>query len=274
MKKLGFIGCGNMGEAMLAGVLKNGWAKGEEILVHTKRPERGLELHDTYHVGVRSSNREVAEEAAMLVLAVKPNMYKQVLEEIADVLTSEHTVIGIAPAFTVAALTRAVGNSAVKIARAMPNTPALVGKGMTGLCFSDQMAEDDRKAVRGFFEAFGRVMEVEEQLMPAVGSVSGSSPAFVYMMIEAMAQGAIEQGMTAGQAYTFAAAAVEGAAHLVLQSGEHPAKLRDAVCSAGGTTIAGVNELERNGFKGNTINAMHASEARFKALEEAASATE
>lgn len=269
---LGFIGCGNMGRAMLAGALKAGVTTPDRVVVHTNTPAHQQALAEEYGVAVAEANRALATEAEIIVLAVKPNIYKQVLLDIRGVLEPGQIVVAIAPAYSIASIAALVDSNGVRIARAMPNTPAQIGEGMTGLCFSDNMLPDEREAVTRFFESFGKVAIVREDVMHAVGSVSGSSPAFVYMVIEAMAQGAIKLGIPAKDATVFAAQSVLGAAKLVLESGEHPAVLRDAVCSAGGTTIAGVAALEKDGMKAALIDAMDASSEKFLAMEAQAAA--
>ena len=267
---LGFIGCGNMGRAMLAGALNAGLTTPERISVHTHTDAHQQKIAADYGVQALASNRDVAAESEIIVLAVKPNIYKDVILDIRDVLTAGQIVVAIAPAYSIRSIAALVDNDAVAIARAMPNTPAQIGQGMAGLCFSKNMSTEQQAAVTAFFESFGKVAIVREDTMHAVGSVSGSSPAFVYMVIEAMAEGAIKLGIPAKDAYIFAAQSVYGAAALVLESGEHPAVLRDAVCSAGGTTIAGVAALEKDGFKAALIDAMDASSEKFLAMERAA----
>ena len=269
MKKyqLGFIGCGNMGRAMMSGALEKEWTTAERVVIHTHHKETMDTLAAQYGVAVADSNRALAENADIIVLAVKPNIYADVLADVREVLTEGQIVLAIAPAYSIASIAAVVQNEGVRVARAMPNTPAQIGKGMAGLAFSDNMTGAERALVQSFFESFGKVAVVREDAMHAVGSVSGSSPAFVYMVIEGMAEGAIKLGIPAKDAYTFAAQSVLGAAALVLETGEHPAVLRDAVCSAGGTTIAGVAALEASGFKGAIMEAMDRSSEKFLAME-------
>ena len=269
MKKyqLGFIGCGNMGRAMMSGALEKEWTTAERVVIHTHHKETMDTLAAQYGVAVADSNRALAENADIIVLAVKPNIYADVLADVREVLTEGQIVLAIAPAYSIASIAALVQNEGVRVARAMPNTPAQIGKGMAGLAFSDNMTGAERALVQSFFESFGKVAVVREDAMHAVGSVSGSSPAFDYMVIEGMAEGAIKLGIPAKDAYTFAAQSVLGAAALVLETGEHPAVLRDAVCSAGGTTIAGVAALEASGFKGAIMEAMDRSSEKFLAME-------
>lgn len=270
MKRLGFIGCGNMGEAMLSGALKGGFVSGEDVIVHTNTEKRLTELATKYGIVKGQDNRDVARNSRIVVLAVKPNMYEKVIEEIKDGVHENSIIVAIAPSFSIDLVKKRFGKD-VKVARAMPNTPALIGCGVSGICFSSNMGADDKKEVLDLFNCFGLAIEVEEGLMKAVGSVSGSSPAFIYMLIEAMADGAVLLGLPRKVAYKFAAKAVEGAARMVLETGKHPGELKDAVCSPAGTTIEGVVELEKNGFMGNIIEAMLKSAEKFERMEEEAS---
>lgn len=267
MKKIGFIGCGNMGEAMLKGALDAGWVVSEEVVVHTRRETHQKALCERYAVKGVASNLEVAKAARILILAVKPDLYAQVLEEIRPVLTQRHIVVAISPAFSVAKVRRASDRPDLKVVRAMPNTPAMVGAGMTGVTFSTGLSEEEKGEIHSLLSSFGDAAEVSEEKMAAVGSVSGSAPAFVYMMIEALAQGAIRLGLPAQLATAFAAKTVEGAARMVMETGQHPAQLRDNVCSPGGTTIAGVASLEQKGFGGLVIEAMEVTAERFHEME-------
>lgn len=267
MKKIAFIGCGNMGQAMLSGILRSGWSKKEDVVVHSHGEGWQESIREEYGVQIADSNRQATEEADLIVLAVKPSIYSEVLKEIGPALSGSEVICGIAPSFSIDALRRDLGSERGWVVRAMPNTPALVGAGISGYCFEEGMPEAQAELARGFFEAFGQAVEVKEELMAAVGSVSGSAPAYIYMVIEAMTQGGIALGLTAEQAQSFAASTVAGAAKMVQERGEHPARLREQVSSAGGTTIAGVNALEKSGFKGALIEAMEASAQRFREME-------
>lgn len=257
-----FIGCGNMGSAMLAGGLAAGVLDAARVRVHTKTPSHTEELGQRFGVIASTSNAAAGKDANLVILAVKPVFYPEVLTQIAPVLTPGAVVLGIAPSFSLRQLRAGLGRDDVAVARAMPNTPALVGKAATGVCFEPQTLDVQRSWVLGMLGGLGLVQEVREDQFPALIGVAGSSPAFVYMMIEAMAQGAIKLGIAATEAYRLAAAAVEGSATMVRESGKHPAVLRDEVCSAGGTTIAGVASLEAAGFAGVVIDAVQAAADR------------
>ena len=194
-------------------------------------------------LAMADSNQSVAEQADIVILAVKPQVLQKVIEEIAASASEDTLFISIAPGKSIEWITKLFGRE-VKIIRCMPNTPALVGAGMTGYCVSDKVTDEEKKTALSILDSIGRAQEVPEHLMAAVTSVSGSSPAYVYILIEAMADQAVADGMTRVQAYEFAAQAVMGSAKMVLDTSKHPAELKDMVCSPGGTTIEGVRELE------------------------------
>ncbi|NLX61017.1 MAG: pyrroline-5-carboxylate reductase [Tissierellia bacterium] len=266
MKKIGFIGCGNMGEAMLSGALNSGFVKSDDVVVHTRSRESLERLNKKYGIHMAKDNKDVAEKARIIVLAVKPNIYSQVIEEIMDKVNKDSIILAIAPSFSINVI-KSMFNKDIKVVRAMPNTPAMIGCGITGICFSDNMTAEEKKEILEFFLSLGETIEVKEELMKAVGSVSGSSPAFIYMLIEAMADAAVLLGMPRKDAYIFAAKAVEGAARMVVESGKHPGELKDAVCSPGGTTIEGVVKLEEKGFRSSIIEAMIKSAEKFHKME-------
>lgn len=272
MKQLAMIGAGNMGEAILKGALVGGAVKKEDVVVHANSDATNERIANTYGVQIAADNRETAQ-AKWILLAVKPNMYETVIDEIKDVVQEAQqdapkTIIAIAPGFTIERIRTAFGIPNLHVLRMMPNTPAAVGKGATGIVFSENFSEDCsiRKALTAFVDSFGTHVEVKEDLMGAVGSVSGSSPAFVYMLIEALTQGAIKLGLSPKDAQKLAAATVEGAGKMVLESDKHPAQLRDEVCSPGGTTIEGVQTLEEFGFTGAIMAAMEAMAEKTKRM--------
>lgn len=256
MAGIGFIGMGNMGYAILKGLLKV-YPK-EEILFTDANKERMEQV--SQETGVRSvqSNAECANQVKYLVLAVKPQYYDPVLENIVNVLTKDHVVISIAPGITIDQLKFKLGIEK-RIVRAMPNTPALLGEGMTGVCYDAALFnQEEQELIRTFFQSFGKMKVVEERLMNAVVCVSGSSPAYVYMFIEALADSAVKYGLPRDAAYEMAAQTLIGSARMVLETGEHPGLLKDKVCSPGGTTIAGVAALEEYGFRNAVIKATDA----------------
>lgn len=256
MAEIGFIGMGNMGCAILKGALK---AFPADSFVFTAKTEKTR--HRVYmemEVDYVESNAECANSCKYVVLAVKPQYYPTVLKQIRYAVTPEHVVISLAPGITIASMKETLGSDR-RIIRAMPNTPALIGEGMTGLSFRrEEFSEEELEVVHKLFTSVGKCTDVEEHLMSAVVCASGSSPAYVYQFIEALADGAVKYGMSREQAYLFAAQAVAGAAKMVLETGEHPAVLKDKVCSPGGTTIAGVAALEEFGFRNAVLKACDA----------------
>ena len=196
---------------------------------------------------------------------MKPQFYEDVIHEIRDDIRDNQIVITIAPGKTLAWLAEQFGKN-VKIVRTMPNTPAMVGEGMTAACPNEYMTEEETAYVCTLLESFGRVEIVPERLMDTVVSVSGSSPAYVFMLIEAMADAAVSGGMPRPKAYQFAAQAVLGSAKMVLETGKHPGELKDMVCSPAGTTIEAVRVLEELGFRSAVFEAMKVCEEMSKGM--------
>lgn len=265
MEKIGFIGMGNMGSAIMKGLLSHG-SSPEEILFTDIDGARREKVEGETGVHGVATNRECAQKARYLVLAVKPQYYQAVLEEIRPTVTASQVIISIAPGKTVAYLKGVLGADR-RIVRAMPNTPALLGEGMAGVCYDpDLFSQEEKALIHKFFTSFGRMELVEERLMDAVVCASGSSPAYVYMMIEALADGAVKCGLPRDMAYQMVAQTVLGSAKMVLETGLHPGELKDMVCSPGGTTIAAVGALEQCGFRNALMQATDACFARCKSI--------
>lgn len=256
--KLGFIGCGNMAQAMITGILTQKVVSPQELIVSNPREEKTAKLKDEFGIITTTDNREVAKQSDILVLSVKPQVYPVVIKEIRDEVSSEQIIVTIAAGVSMEAAERQFGKE-VKIVRVMPNTPALVGEGMSGLCCNEYVTEEEFDLVHKIFESFGKAEKITENLMDAVVGVSGSGPAYVYMFIEAMADAAVAQGLPRKQAYTFAAQTLLGSAKMVLETGQHPGELKDAVCSPAGTTIEAVNVLEKKGMRSAVIEAVTAA---------------
>ena len=261
--KLGFIGTGNMASAIMSGVIKKGLIPANEIIGSDLFAASREKVANEFGIHVTESNLEVVEKADVIVLSVKPQFYAEVIAEIKDAIKENQIVITIAPGKTLAWLEEQFGKP-VKITRTMPNTPAMVNAGMTAAVPNPYMSESEIAYVKDILESFGRVEIVTEKLMDVVVSTSGSSPAYVYMMIEAMADAAVSGGMPRPQAYQFAAQAVLGSAKMVLETGMHPGALKDMVCSPGGTTIEAVRTLEALGFRSAIIEAMKVCEEKSK----------
>ena len=265
MAKIGFIGMGNMGFAILQGLLK--LYRPEDLLFTDVNQERMETVKKQTGVDFVESNAECANQSRIVVLAVKPQYYDAVLKNIKYAVKPEQIVISIAPGITIDSLVKKLGDGK-RIVRAMPNTPALLGEGMTGVTYDRGLfTEEEEQEIRAFFQSFGRMEYVEERLMSAVVCASGSSQAYVYMFIEALADSAVRYGLPRDKAYEFAAQTVKGAAEMVLQTGKHPGELKDMVCSPAGTTIAGVAALEEYGFRNAVLKANEACYEKCEAIK-------
>lgn len=256
--KLGFIGLGNMATAMIGGILGQGLVKPEEIKGSSKTEKTAETVREKFKITTVTDNRDVAKDTEILFLAVKPVFFPEVIEEIKDVIPEGTLVVSIAAGKTLQYMKDAFGRSDLKIVRCMPNTPALVGEGCTGVCAGAEVTQKELQQVIALLETFGKAQVVPERLMDVVVGVSGSSPAYVFLFIEAMADEAVAAGMPRKQAYEFAAQAVLGSAKMVLETGKHPGELKDMVCSPGGTTIEAVKVLEEKGFRAAVMDAMEA----------------
>ena len=257
--KLGFIGSGNMATAILNGAVRSGFLKGAEVGIFDIDPAQCVKVKAAYpDVQVMESVAKLMQSCEFVIPAVKPIYLRAVLAELTP-YASGKKIISIAAGWTFAMLTDILNEkSGAQVLRVMPNTPAMVGEGFTALCEETTFTEDSMAWAKGLFETLGEVSVLPERLFDAVIAVSGSSPAYVYMFIEAMADGAVKLGMPRKLAYRAAAQAVLGAAKMVLETGEHPGKLKDDVCSPGGTTIEAVDMLERKGMRGAVLAAMEA----------------
>ncbi|MDU4862680.1 MAG: pyrroline-5-carboxylate reductase [Terrisporobacter othiniensis] len=254
-KKLGFIGAGNMAKAMMGGIIRNEIIPCEEIIASDAYAPSLASARESLNIETTESNLKVIEEAEVVVLAVKPQYYAAVINEVKEHIRENQIIVTIAPGQTLERLNSLFGRD-VKIVRTMPNTPALVCEGITGVCHNDLVTKEELDYVCNILSGFGEVEVVGENLMDVVVSVSGSSPAYVYMFIEALADGAVLDGMPRDKAYKFAAQAVMGSAKMVLDTGKHPGELKDMVCSPGGTTIEAVRVLEEKGFRSAIIECM------------------
>lgn len=254
-KKIGFIGCGNMGKAILGGLISSGLVPAHNIWVYTPSPDKVQALCEEYGINPAQRAQEVAQKTDIVFGAVKPNIMLKVLSEVNSDLNKDTTVISIAAGITLDSLARVLGHDR-KIIRAMPNTPALVNAGMTSVTPNALATPEDIADAVSIFRSFGQAEVVSEAMIHPVVGVSGSAPAYVFMFIEAMADAAVLGGMQRQQAYQFAAQAVMGSAKMVLETGIHPGELKDRVCSPGGTTIEAVKVLEEKGFRAAVMEAM------------------
>ena len=263
--KFGFIGCGNMASAIISGGMKKEIFTKEELLASVKTEASAQKVRDALGISCTTDNLAVAAQADFLFLAVKPQFCEEVAAQISQHRKEGQILVSIAAGKTLAWLKEKFGKDQ-KIIRTMPNTPALVGEGITGVCPDDLVTEEEINQVLTILGSFGKAAVVTEPVLDIVGAVSGSSPAFVFMFIEAMADGAVAEGMPRKQAYEFAAQAVLGSAKMVLETGLHPGSLKDMVCSPGGTTIEGVNVLEKEGMRSAVMDAVRACIAKTRKL--------
>lgn len=264
-KTIGFIGCGNMGKAMIEGMIKSKMLDGEQLFVSNAHPEKLKEFsvrHDFYI----SDNLTVAKQSDILFLAVKPYMYASVIDEIKEWVKQDVIIVNIAAGIEIDDIYEMFGRK-VKTVRAMPNTPALVQAAMSAISFGDNISENEQSMIVELFSGFGQAHVIAEKQMDAVIAISGSSPAYIFIVIEAMADGAVALGMARDDAYVFAAQAVFGAAKMVLETGMHPGVLKDMVCSPGGTTMEAVKVLERHGLRYAFMDAMQACAEKNAAMK-------
>lgn len=263
-KKIAFIGGGNMAEALIKGLIAAGAAKPDHVLVADLSVDRLAHLSKTYGV-VRKGNVEAAREADILVLSVKPQVIEPVLAEIASVVDDKKLVISIAAGFPIARIEKALQEGS-HVVRVMPNTPALVLAGASALAGGKHATSDDLALAQRIFNSVGRAVLVEEKLMDAVTGLSGSGPAYVFMIIDALSDAGVKAGLPRQLALELAAQTVYGSAKMVLETKEHPGKLRDMVTSPGGTTIEGLHALEKGKLRATLMNAVEAATARSREL--------
>lgn len=256
--KLGFIGLGNMATAMIGGMLKEQVATACDIIGKARTQGTEEKVKERFNIKIAQTNARVAEQADVLFLAVKPIFFPEIIEEIRSAVRPGTIIVSIAAGRNLTYLKEAFSRPDCKLIRCMPNTPALVLEGCTGVCADDNVTEEDLECVLNLLNAFGTASVVPERLMDVVVGVSGSAPAYVFMFIEAMADEAVAEGMPRKQAYEFAAQAVLGSAKMVLETGRHPGELKDMVCSPGGTTIQAVKVLEEMGMRAAVMDAMEA----------------
>lgn len=266
-KMIGFIGAGNMGSAMIGGILNASLANTSQIIASARSQETLDSIQSRFSIEATRSNETVAERSDILILAVKPDRLSEVIQQIIPHLRHSCIIVSIAAGKTIAAIEQMFGRN-IRLVRAMPNTPALVGEAMSALCPNSLVTEQDLAQVQQLFNCFGKSEVVPEYLIDAVVGVSGSSPAYVYLLIEAMADAAVAEGMPRAQAYKFAAQSVYGAAKMVLETGTHPGVLKDAVCSPGGTTIEAVAALERGGLRDTVITAQRACTKKSREMSQ------
>lgn len=260
------IGAGKMGESLARGILNAGLIAPSELCFADVATERVKALAGELGAVAAPDNRAAVQHAALTILAVKPNVIDTVCHDITNIIPAGAIVLSIAAGITLKQLATALGRDDLKLARAMPNTPCLVGAGAIGLSFPEGTPEEARQTVARLLTPTGLVEEMPEYQLDAVTGLSGSGPAYVAVLIEALADGGVLMGLTRAHAQQLAAQTVLGTAKLILDTKQHPAQVKDAVSSPGGTTIAGVAALEDGGFRAAAIAAVKAATRRSREL--------
>jgi pyrroline-5-carboxylate reductase len=263
--KIAFLGGGNMAEALIKGLEAAGTAKADQIMATDVSGDRLAYLTKTYGIIAAKSNADAAREAAVIILSVKPQVIERVLAEISSAVDDKKLVISIAAGITLTKIEKSLRETA-RVVRVMPNTPALVLAGAAALSAGKNVTNDDLALAQSIFNAVGRAVVVDEKLMDAVTGLSGSGPAYVFMIIDALSDAGVKAGLPRPLALELAAQTLYGSAKMVLETKEHPGKLRDMVTSPGGTTIEGLHALEKGKLRATLMNAVEAATARSKEL--------
>ena len=264
MDKIGFIGMGNMGYALMNGCLN--FFNKDDVLFFDTNSERCEDIKNKTGVNYVSSTKELIESAKYVVLAIKPQVYEIALEGVTEYVSEDTIIISLAPGITVNRVKELT--SASKIIRTMPNTPAMVNAGMTGICYDEEMfSPDEEIVIDKIFNSIGKYKKVDEDLMDAVVCASGSSPAYVFMFIDYLAKSVEKLGLTREESIEFVSQTVYGSAKLLMETGEEPDVLKENVCSPGGTTIEGVKKLDENKLKEAIDEATKACYKRCKELQ-------
>jgi pyrroline-5-carboxylate reductase len=264
-QRVGFVGGGNMGEALIRGLLGTGLVPADLLSATDVRAERAAQLTRQFAITAHADNPRLVREADVVILAVKPQSMAGVLAEIAPAVTAKHLLISIAAGVSTAAIRAGLGKDA-RVIRVMPNTPALVLQGATAIARGKGLGPDDLATAEAIFGAVGRVVVLDEELMDAVTGLSGSGPGYVAIVIESLADGGVKMGLDRATAMTLATQTVLGAAQLMAETGMHPGALKDMVSSPGGTTIAGISALEEGGIRNTLIRAVERATQRSREL--------
>lgn len=256
--KLGFVGCGNMGEAIIQGIIKNKTELPENIYILRKNREKLKATASKYGINPTASIKELAENAELIILAVKPNIILNIVKELSPYITEKKIIVSIAAGIAIEDIEKLLPVN-VPVVRTMPNINAAIGSSATALCMNNAADENTKDLICKYFGAIGYITEIEEDKFPVFSAIAGCSPAYVFMFINALAEAALKAGMNKKQALDIAAAAVMGSASMYLNSKKHPLELADMVCSPGGTTIEGVYALYENGFDSAVMKAVESS---------------
>ena len=262
MERIAIIGCGRIGEALLSGLLSSGWS---DIVVTSRRPERVAELHERHKVEATTSNPDAVHDAAIVVLALKPQDIDALLDEIGPLLSTEQTVLSVAAAVTTRRIEKRIADG-VPVVRAMPNAPSTVHEGMAGISAGANANDEHLAQADEVLSHLGRVVRVQESAMDAITAVSGSGPAYFALLAEAMIEAGILLGLSREISTSLVVQTMLGTAKLLRDEKMHPVELRESVTSPGGTTISAIRELEQAGVRAAFLNAIQAAMTRSREL--------
>jgi len=254
-KIIGFIGSGNMASAMMEGVIRAKLVDNKNIIASDKSEQALKTVEKKLGIVTTLDNKEVAKKADILILAIKPHHFEKVLQEIKENVKENSIVVSVGAGISLDFLKKNL-KEGTKFIKTMPNTPSLVGEGMSAASLGENVSEEEVEEALEIFRSFGEIDVIDEKLMDGFTALCGSSPAYIYMLIEAMGDAGVKEGIPRALAYKMAAQSVLGSAKMVLETGEHPGTLKDNVCSPGGTTIEAVVSLEEGGFRSSIMKAM------------------
>ena len=254
-----------MAGAIIGGMVEKGIYAPQQIMASGKDTVSLENLHNKYGIGITEDNAEIMETSDVVFLSVKPQVLPHVIAEITPMVKENQLFVSIAAGKTIGWIEQEFGKE-IKLVRVMPNTPALVGEGCAGFCANANVSEKEVELVKAIFDSCGTSYQVPEHLMDVVGAVAGSAPAFIFMVMEAMADAAVLGGMPRELAYKMASQTVLGSGKLMLETGKHPGILKDMVCSPGGTTICGVKVLEEAGMRGAIMGALDSCVQKSKKI--------
>lgn len=266
-KVVGLIGTGNMGEALIHGLLYGHHCRPEQIICSDARPDRLRAVREAFSVKGTSHNTEVVKQADIIILSVKPQIMKQVIDEIAKYLDLSKLIISIAAGVPLEAI-ESCARKELKLVRVMPNICVSVREGVSAIAGGKHIQKEDLMIAKTIFDSVGKSLFIEENLLDAVTGLSGSGPAYIFLIIDAMADAGVKVGLSRTDSLILASQTVLGAARMLIETGEHPGKLKDMVTSPGGTAIAGLHTLEGGGLRTTLINAVEVATQRSKALGE------
>ncbi len=265
-KRLGFIGAGSMAEALIKGIVQSGTIEAGNIYISDIKKSRLRELKKDYSLKTTEDNYELVKNVDYIILAVKPTVVPKVLEEVDSYMTSSQTIISIAAGVTINMISDLLSKE-LPIIRLMPNTPALIGEGAIAYSTGELVSQEDIKLVEEFLTPLGRVVGLKEEMMDAVTGLSGSGPAYIYLIIEALSDAGVNVGLDRESALKLATQTVIGAAKMVEKTGQHPSQLKDMVTSPGGTTITGLKELEKGGVRAAIYQAVEEATIKSRKLK-------